>query len=335
MTSNETMSIAPEREEARHERLREAEERFEQAFDHAPIGMALVEPNGRFCRVNRALCEIVGYEEDSLVGKTFQQITHPEDLHTDLEYVRQVLDGDRRTYQMEKRYLHADGREVWVMLSVSLVRASDGSPLHFISQIEDISGRKALEERLRHLASHDEMTGLLNRRRFDEELGRLVAYAKRYGHPGALLMIDLDNFKEVNDTLGHHVGDELVRAVAERLGTLLRATDLLGRLGGDEFGVFLPELAPKEAQRVACDLVDSIANDPFVVGALPLWTRTSIGVALFDPGAPADGPSLLMAADTAMYEAKRLGGHGTSVAPVRTDSDRDGIGARDAAPAAP
>jgi diguanylate cyclase (GGDEF)-like protein/PAS domain S-box-containing protein len=129
--------------------FREAEERFRLAFDNAPIGMALVAPDGRWLRVNRAICEIVGFSRDELLAKTFQDITHPEDLGADLAYVRQMLADEIRTYSMEKRYLHSSGRVVWINLSVSLARDEDGAPMYFISQIEDITARKAHEEALR------------------------------------------------------------------------------------------------------------------------------------------------------------------------------------------
>src|SRR3569623_1592289 len=120
-------------------RLREAEERFRLAFEHAPIGIALGSPEGKFTRVNRALCELLGYTPEELVATTFQEITHPEDLNLDLENVRQVLSGEVRDYEMEKRYLHRDGHIVWALLSVALVRDEAGEPLYFISQIQDIS----------------------------------------------------------------------------------------------------------------------------------------------------------------------------------------------------
>ena len=131
------------------EALRLAEERFRNAFEEAPIGMALVAPDGRWLRVNRLICEIVGYSEEELLARTFQDITHPDDLDADLEYVRQMLAGEIRTYQMEKRYFHKEGHIVWINLSVSLVRDSGGAPLHFISQIEDITERKRIEHALR------------------------------------------------------------------------------------------------------------------------------------------------------------------------------------------
>jgi two-component system cell cycle sensor histidine kinase/response regulator CckA len=128
--------------------LLESEERFRSAFDYAAIGMALVAPDGGWLQVNRALCDLVGYSRDELLGGTFQDITHPDDLETDLGYVRQMLAGEIDTYQMEKRYFHKLGHVVWVLLSVSLVRASDGSPLYFISQIQDITARKHAHEAL-------------------------------------------------------------------------------------------------------------------------------------------------------------------------------------------
>ena len=140
-------------ERKRHEQaLAEAEERFRSAFDNAPIGMTLVSPNGRFIKVNQALCELTGYAETALLVRSFQAITHPDDLDSDLAYVEDVIAGRRRTYQMEKRYYHADGHVIWVLLSVSLVRDDAGEPLYFISQIADITERKQREQELRDQA---------------------------------------------------------------------------------------------------------------------------------------------------------------------------------------
>jgi PAS domain S-box-containing protein len=126
--------------------LRESENRFSSAFEFSAIGMALVSPEGRWLKVNRSLCEIIGYSEDELLSKTFQDITHPDDLEKDLEYVRQMLAGDIQTYQMEKRYFYKDGRVIWILLSVSLVKDVIGKPLYFISQIENINKRKQAED---------------------------------------------------------------------------------------------------------------------------------------------------------------------------------------------
>src|SRR5205807_1955536 len=128
--------------------LRESEERFRGAFEFAAIGMALVAPDGRWMRVNRALCGILGYTAEELLATTFQAITHPDDLDSDMEHARQVLVGSRTHYDMEKRYFHKGGHIVWVLLSVSLVRDDAGQPMYFVSQIQDISARKHAESQL-------------------------------------------------------------------------------------------------------------------------------------------------------------------------------------------
>jgi PAS domain S-box-containing protein len=132
----------------RTQQLAESEERFRTALEHAAIGMGLVAPDGRFLRVNASLCQIVGYSADELVGKSYQEITHADDLAQDVAYVKRLLAGEIQTYQMEKRYFHKGGSIVWVLLSVSLVRDAAGKPLYFVSQIQDITSRRAAEEDL-------------------------------------------------------------------------------------------------------------------------------------------------------------------------------------------
>ncbi|HEX7577427.1 MAG TPA: PAS domain S-box protein, partial [Verrucomicrobiae bacterium] len=130
------------------ETLRESEERFSGAFEYAPIGVALVTPDGRYFKVNRALCDLVGYSEAEMLTRTFQDITHPEDLEVDLENVRRLLAGEIRSYQMEKSYVHARGHLVAVLLNVSLIRDGQGQPRYFISQVQDITERRRAEEAL-------------------------------------------------------------------------------------------------------------------------------------------------------------------------------------------
>jgi PAS domain S-box-containing protein len=142
------MSVDDDADKRMESALRESEERFRGAFEFAAIGMALVAPDGRWIRVNRALCGIVGYTAEELLATTFQVITHPDDLDTDLDYMRQMLDGSRSHYDMEKRYFHKDGHIVWILLSVSLVRNGSGQPMYFVSQIQDITTRKNAEKQL-------------------------------------------------------------------------------------------------------------------------------------------------------------------------------------------
>ena len=135
--------------EAQSHRLAESEKRFAEAFEHAPIGIALVLPDGKWLKVNRALCELVGYSEAELLDRTFQDITHPEDLDLDMEVLRRMLGGEIRSYQLEKRYIHAQGHVVPVSLDVSLARDHDGGPLYFIAHIQDITPRKRAEQQHR------------------------------------------------------------------------------------------------------------------------------------------------------------------------------------------
>ena len=190
---------------------------FEEVFERAPIGTALLDNDGRWLLVNRALCDITGYTAEELVGKRFDGIVHPDDAHNDVEQRRRLLAGEIPAFQVEKRYFDAAGETVSAILSVSLVRDRDGAPLHYIAQLQDISERKRLEEHLRHLADHDPLTGLRNRRLFEHDLKLQVARSQRYGEVAGLMVIDLDEFKTINDTHGHKAGDDALKAVARAL----------------------------------------------------------------------------------------------------------------------
>ena len=222
------------------DKLRAVTTRFETAFAAAPIGMALVDVDGSFLRCNQALCDLLGYGEDELMALSFQDITHPEDLDIDLSHVQRLLSGEASSYTMEKRYLTKTGRLVWVLLAASLVRDEDGAPSHFISHIKDITETREMEDRLRRLADHDAVTDLLNRRRFEDELVRQVGRCKRYGETACLLILDVDDFKGVNDAFGHRVGDAALQQVALILNGRLRETDVVARIGGDEFARCCP-----------------------------------------------------------------------------------------------
>ena len=284
--------------------LQEAEERFRLAFEHAPIGMAIVALDGAFRRVNHALCEITGYEDRSLLGVTMHDITHPDDLELDADENRELLAGTIRAYRAEKRHVNASGQTIWTNVSVSLVRDGRGEPLHLIVQVEDISGRKLMEERLRRLADYDSLTGVRNRRQFERDLFLQVENCQRYGEQAALLMIDLDHFKQVNDTYGHRVGDEVLKAVAATIRKRLRSTDIVARLGGDEFAVLLPHVSAAKARTVAKDLRRCIAAVTIHVSGTPVRPRASIGVAHLDRHV-ADKETVFSSADNAMYAEKR------------------------------
>jgi diguanylate cyclase (GGDEF)-like protein/PAS domain S-box-containing protein len=286
-----------------------AEKRFRTAFAQAPIGMALIELNGRFLQVNKALAEITGYAVDDLLAVPSGELTHPEDRHADEMAVAFMRNGSMQVHDVEKRYLQAGGSVAWVTVHTTLIRDEDGEPAYFLSQIQDITTRRKYESRLQYMADHDPLTGLLNRRAYERILAEHLAQGERYGHEGAVLMLDLDEFKQVNDTLGHSAGDELIVRVGRALAERLRSTDTVARLGGDEFAILLPKGARGDAEHVAEALLEAIRTERSARGpkgrARPI--SASIGVA---PLARAQGVSVeevLINADLAMYDAKEAG----------------------------
>ena len=238
-------------ERAAHAAQRTAEEQFRRSFDDALIGMMIFDLDGRYLRVNDAFCTLVGHPREQLVGLSHERITHPDDLASDAASLRALLAGETASYTREKRYIHASGEIVWAAIGVTLIHGAEGRPAHFIAQAQDITERRRHESHLKYLADHDPLTGLLNRRSFERELTSHVARVKRFGATGAVLMLDLDNFKHYNDTEGHSAGDALIVRIAHALRSRLRETDVIARLGGDEFVVLLPNEDRDSAEHVA------------------------------------------------------------------------------------
>jgi diguanylate cyclase (GGDEF)-like protein/PAS domain S-box-containing protein len=288
--------------------LREAEERFRTAFEEAPVGMALARLDGRLLQVNRALCEITGHSREQLEAATFASITHPDDAGRDQKELQRLIDGETSQYRAERRYLHASGDPVPVDLSVAVVRDAAGAAHHFLAQVHDITERKRFEGQLQYLADHDALTGMFNRRRFEDELEREMANAARYDTGGAVLAVDLDYLKYINDTLGHSVGDELITRVSAIFRTRLRTTDIIARIGGDEFAVILPRANEHEATLIAGKLLSAVRDEARleVIADGPKRVTASIGIALFG-AASRTCEEVLVEADIAMYDAKEAG----------------------------
>lgn len=424
---------------SRHARdaLRQSQRRLRQTMTHAPTGIALVSPEGRWLTVNQALCEIVGYDEVELLQTTFQDLTHPDDLENDLAYVHDLLAGRRLGYRMEKRYFHKLGHVVDIQLDVSLLRDEQGEPLYFISHIQDISERKQahhelfeakeladvtfeaigegvirvdrsgaitdvnsagahllgatreqllgqpfgavvrffdpdenravadpmpdvleqgdrvrvpiftrlqrsdntyisivdsispihddtgvvrgavfvfqdisearrMTQELVHQASHDALTGLPNRRGFDEALERTWARVQQGALNAFVMYLDLDHFKTVNDTCGHSAGDELLRQIAVRLRALLRDSDVLARRGGDEFAAIVHARNAEGAEIVADKFIRTVADLGFEFEGRSFTVGVSIGIAALEPGLESTETALIHA-DAALYVAKDSG----------------------------
>jgi diguanylate cyclase (GGDEF)-like protein/PAS domain S-box-containing protein len=281
-----------------------SEANYRTMFELASVGIALVAPDGSWISVNDALCRIVGYSRSELRWLTFQDITHGEDLDADMELLNQLIENKIIHYQMEKRYLQKDGKSVWINLSVTKKSAADGSLEYFISIIQDIQARKELEQEARH----DVLTGLVNRRALDELLPIAQARASRIKRQLAVLFIDLDGFKSVNDTHGHEVGDDLLRAIAGRLKSNIRLNDSIARYAGDEFIVLLEGLEDGHAQahEVAEKLLHAIAA-PVPLAGVSVEISASIGIAIYEANSSATPDDLIKESDHWMYRAKRAG----------------------------
>jgi diguanylate cyclase (GGDEF)-like protein/PAS domain S-box-containing protein len=288
------------------EALQASERRFRGLFDAAPIGMALTSLDGRYLLVNEALCAITGYSREQLLQMSFQSISHPDDLDNDHDNARRLRSGEIASYGLDKRYLHPAGHSVWANVNVTLVRDSDSNPEYLLSQVQDITQRRQFEGQLQHLADHDPLTGLLNRRGFDAELQRHLRHVQRYGKAGALLALDLDGFKYINDVLGHNAGDELIIAVAQLLRGRVRTTDFVSRLGGDEFAMLLPMATADQAALVAEAILEAVRSASLLDTPTVRPVTVSIGVADFSSD-DVTGDEVLLRADLAMYDAKELG----------------------------
>lgn len=294
------------------EALRNSEERFRTILENAPIGMAVVSLEGRFLLVNRSLCELLGYTKEELETLTFQEVTHPEDLESNLVNVQRLLEGSVASYHMEKRYIRKDREVVWTQLTSSVIRDAAGAPLYLVAQIEDITERRRSREQIHQLAYYDALTGLPNRRLLKDRLKQSLAQAKRYRRSLALMFLDLDNFKLVNDSLGHDMGDELLKVVAGRLLGCVRGIDTVCRQGGDEFIIVLPEIAhPEDAALVANKILTAI-HEPVSLSENNLYISISIGIAIYSVNGSDDAKELMKKADIAMYTAKRDGRNGFS-----------------------
>jgi diguanylate cyclase (GGDEF)-like protein/PAS domain S-box-containing protein len=287
--------------------LIEAQERFRCAFEDSPVGIVLLDLEFRFTAVNDAFCRIVGYTREQLLRTGFAAITHAEDVERDRAGMRAVLAGTQTSYMTEKRYVHSAGHAVSVALHATLLRSPDGAPLSFLSHAQDITDRKRHERQLEYLADHDALTELPNRRAFNRELAAQAAMAQRYDTVASVMVIDLDHFKVVNDTLGHQAGDRLIASAAQALSSRLRSTDLLSRLGGDEFGVLLSNTDAATALLVAESLRAAIREQAIEIGHTSHSLTASIGIATFQDSDGLSGGDVLVNADLAMYDAKEDG----------------------------
>jgi len=293
---------------ARHQAERaalQAEENYRSIFENAVIGIFQHSADGRVLSVNPALAQMHGYDSPEhlcaeVSNVAAQLFVHPERLR---ELARAAEHGVVRNAEVE--LYRRDRSRIWVLVNLRSARDGEGNPV-YEGTAEDITDRKAAEAQVRFLAWHDALTGLPNRALFVDRLETTLAAASRNDQKLAVLFLDLDRFKNINDSLGHSVGDQVLQAVAARFRESVRAVDTVARLGGDEFLILLPDVTSAADAEVAARRILSAMARPFTIRNHRLGCSCSIGIALFPNHGP-DGETLIRSADAAMYSAKEMG----------------------------
>lgn len=288
--------------------LLKSEALFKTMFNEAPLGIALIDSlTGQVYSVNPMFAKIAGRTMEEMANIDWMGIAHPDDVQEDLDNMALLNAGKITGFHMEKRYIQRNGAIVWINMTIAPIYVEDKAHPRHLSMIEDITERKITEKHIKELAFYDPLTQLPNRRLLHERLKYSINEGRRGGKRPALLMLDLDRFKEVNDTLGHLAGDELLQQVALRITERLRDVDMVARLGGDEFIVLLDDIArPEDAAQVANEIIAALTRPFCLAQSDHVQIGASIGISLY----PQHGNSpeqLLDHADAAMYQAKDSG----------------------------
>ena len=282
----------------------DAELRFRVAFENNMAPMTFADANDRIIAVNDAMCQMVGFSKEELLGCDSTPFTYPDDVGITESTHQRLISGEAEQERYVKRYLRKDGGVIEVEVSRSPARDADGKILYFVFSERDITEERALAAQLKHQALHDPLTGLANRAFFEERLAQAHGRVIRQGGIGAVLLIDLDDFKGVNDSFGHFLGDHLLTAIANRLQLATRSADTLCRFGGDEF-LYLAEglVSPKEAEVLAERLISVIA-EPYNIAGFQIEQHASIGIVIWDATCTSFSETI-QNVDAALYEAKR------------------------------
>jgi diguanylate cyclase (GGDEF)-like protein/PAS domain S-box-containing protein len=308
--------------------LSESEARHTVVLNALHEGVLMVDRLGRVLAANPAAQRILDPNGGELVGNSIAdpgwQVVHEDGspmATEDFPVSVTLATGQPRSNEVMGLY-RPDGTHTWISVNTQGVfQDGDELPHAVVTSVSDVTERRRFEAELRFLADHDALTGLPNRRRFHEELQRHLAFTERYGGEGAALLLDLDNFKYLNDSQGHKAGDQFLVSLARVLKERLRQTDVVARLGGDEFGVLLPAADPPQARKVAELLQAAVRDHAPLVAGQPVKLSTSIGIACFGHGS-SDPEQLMAAADLAMYEAKEAGRDRIGMATAETVDER-------------
>ena len=293
---------------------RASAEQSEQFFLDAPHGVAVLDLTGRIQFVNAALCGLVGLPPDELEGISLMELAPPGDAAI-ASHLARVHENVSRSSASDCALRDFRGQDVHVALSSRLLtRPGSQEPDIVLVNVVDVSERRRYQDRLAHLVDHDVLTGLANRRRFDTELQRHLERCRRYGNSGGVLLLDLDNFKQVNDTLGHNAGDQLLVTIGGLLRRAVRDTDVVARLGGDEFAVLLTDGGQDAALRVGESIVDVVRDHAATLDGVRRRVTASVGAVTFK-AASEQSVDILALADMTMYDAKEAGRNQVAVLP--------------------
>jgi len=309
------MASLPLARRARGRGARRADAELRAIFETAPIGHLVLDCEDRIVLANPALERIVGAPRHMLTSCSLDALVHPEDLPLLRIVLAELRHDVCATLETEIRLRPLAVRRdpVPVAVHAAVLEPGGRGPRRVLLQVLDATERKRAEAQLQHMADHDPLTGLLNRRSFERELERHIAHMRRYGAEGAAIVLDVDRFKPVNDTYGHGAGDRLIVRVAELVRARLRTTDAIARLGGDEFAILLPKADRAGAEAVAHSLVETVRAEAGTDGDTGGPITISVGVAMLDEHPAPSTAAIIAAADLAMYEAKRAGRNGYAV----------------------
>ncbi|MET1045032.1 MAG: EAL domain-containing protein [Microbacteriaceae bacterium] len=295
-----TMDITDLREAYR--RRYQAERNFELGFDRSPIGIAMLDVGGTITRVNRAFCHVVGREADELIDTVAADLLAPIDDPGDVAAYQEMVAGTVDDFQVQRLVMRPRGESVWVDEMITRVRDEHGVPAYYFLQLQDISSRKNTEATLMRQAFHDALTGLPNRLMLTRRIEKALDTARQSGNRAAILFLDVDEFKPVNDSFGHDAGDLLLVMLAQRLGGVMRGSDMLARFGGDELVVVCDRMTEESAAQLA-DRITDVTREPFVLGGQDVHISVSIGITLAT--GYEDVAAVLRSSDAAMFEAKQ------------------------------
>lgn len=288
--------------------LEESRSKYSDLYELAPVGYFTLDKNGLILDTNLKGANLFGREKSTLIGKPFSRFVNRDDQDK-YYFCRNNIFETMTLQTSELRLQKKDGAIFHAQLECLPVQDNKDNDIRLRIIMSDITERKRLEETIKNLAYHDVLTGLPNRMLFADHLNLALSQASRSGNMVAVLYLDLDNFKTINDSLGHSVGDQLLKAAANRLQSCLRESDTVARLGGDEYVILLPITTHEKDVVVTVTKIISAFQKLFLINGHKLHLTVSVGISLYPPDGK-DVETLLKNADTAMYKAKERGKNG-------------------------